>query len=69
MSEYTKLKREFDKAVKELRENCSHEVLSEWVEVYWAVGRSAGYESRFCERCGKQMDPNPWDAGESDGYT
>lgn len=59
MSEYKRLKEKFDQDVKELRENCPHIVLSDPVEVYWALGHSCGYSSRFCERCGKQMDESP----------
>jgi len=55
MSEYKKLKEKFEQDVKELQENCPHEALSEPMEVYWAIGHSSGYSSRFCERCNKQM--------------
>lgn len=55
-----KLKEEFNKKVKELKENCPHEELTEPQEIYWAPGHTSGYKSRFCERCNKQMDPNPW---------
>lgn len=55
MSEYKKLKEKFEQDVKELQENCPHEVLSLPMEVYWALGRPSGYSSRFCERCNKQM--------------
>jgi hypothetical protein len=60
MSEYKKLKEKFDKDVKELKESCLHEVLTEPFEVFWAYGHSCGYKSKFCERCGKQMyRPDP----------
>ena len=59
MSEYEKLKEKFHNDIKELRENCPHESLTEPREVWWAIGHSAGYKSRFCKRCGKMMDkPN-----------
>ena len=55
MSEYKKLKENFEQDVRELQENCPHEALSNPIEVYWAPGHSCGYSSRYCERCGKQM--------------
>jgi len=27
-----------------------------WVEVYWALAHSAGYQSRFCEVCHKEIE-------------
>jgi len=27
-----------------------------WIEVYWAVAHSAGYKSRFCEICHKELE-------------
>lgn len=27
-----------------------------WVEVYWAIAHSAGYQSRFCEVCRKELE-------------
>lgn len=26
-----------------------------WTEVYWGLGHSAGYQSRFCETCNKEL--------------
>lgn len=63
MSEYNKLKEEFDRKVKELRENCPHEELTEPQEVFWGYGRTAAYSSRYCERCNKQMEQSPWTKG------
>lgn len=60
MSEYKKLKEKFEQDIKELQENCPHEALSLPIEIYWAIGHSSGYSSRFCERCNKQMDESPW---------
>ena len=60
MSEYKKLKEKFENEVEELRKNCPHKELTEPLEIYWAPGHSSGYKSRVCERCGKQVDPNPW---------
>ena len=28
----------------------------EWVEVYWAIGHSAGYRARFCDTCHKELE-------------
>jgi len=27
-----------------------------WQEVYWAIAHSAGYKSRFCEICNKELE-------------
>lgn len=27
-----------------------------WVEIYWALGHSAGYKSKFCEICNKELE-------------
>ena len=60
MSEYKKLKEKFEQDLRELQERCPHKALSLPIEVYWAPGHSSGYSSRYCERCNKQMDKNPW---------
>jgi len=52
MSEYDKLKVKFDKAVKELRENCPHTEISDWMDEWWAIGHSTGRKVRVCLRCG-----------------
>lgn len=35
-----------------------------WSEVYWALAHSAGYQSRFCLVCNKELESNKnkaWD--------
>lgn len=27
-----------------------------WIEVYWAIAHSAGYKSRFCQVCYKELE-------------
>lgn len=27
-----------------------------WVDVYWALTHSSGYQSRFCEVCNKELE-------------
>lgn len=27
-----------------------------WVEVYWAIAHSAGYQSKFCKVCNKELE-------------
>jgi hypothetical protein len=51
MSTYEELEKEFHQKVKELREKCEHEKVSDWMTYYWAPGHSTGLEVRICERC------------------
>lgn len=55
MSEYEKLKREFDEEVKRLQENCSHTEVTEWLPYMWAPGHYMG-EAKVCKRCGAIVD-------------
>jgi hypothetical protein len=66
MSEYKKLLDEFNQKVEELQRTCPHTEQSEPQEVYWALGHSAGYKSRYCLRCGKQMNKPKWNVNENE---
>jgi hypothetical protein len=51
MSEYWKLKEEFDKKVKDLQENCPHTEYDEEQDEFWGIGRTTGARVRYCKRC------------------
>ena len=36
----------------------------EWVEVYWAPAHSAGYQSRFCQVCNKELETTRTEFGK-----
>jgi len=55
MSTYNELKEEFDRKVKELRENCPH-INCDWMEEQWVVAHSTGYEVFVCKVCDKTID-------------
>ena len=52
MSQYNKLKNEFDAKVLALQGRCRHKE-SKWVLEWWAIGHSTGFEVRMCQNCGK----------------
>ncbi len=52
-SEYERLREEFERKVTQLQKGCSHKVLSEWTEEWWAPAHSTGYEVKVCRRCNK----------------
>lgn len=51
MSEYYKLKAEFDKKIKELQENCSHTEFKDEQDEYWRVMSTTGRRVKYCKRC------------------
>ncbi len=58
MTTYKQLQKEFDKAVKQLQKECPHNK-STWMEKWWAIGHSAGYSVRICNKCKKELEQNP----------
>ena len=48
-------KAEYERQVKNLRENCPHDKLSEWIEEWWAMGHPTGYMVQSCEHCDKEI--------------
>lgn len=59
MSSYEELRKEFDRKVEELRENCPH------IESTWSIEmidlRYSGYEMRLCNLCDKELEHRPID--------
>ena len=45
----------FDKKLKQLQENCTHQE-SEWMEQYYAPAHSTGKEVKVCNICEKILD-------------
>lgn len=41
--------------VKKLQDGCAHARLSDWMDVYWAIGHPTGYQVQVCVRCGKKL--------------
>lgn len=65
MSEYNKLKNAFDGAVRELRKNCSHSEISDWIVEYREPGHIPS-EVRYCKYCGLKVAERGY---ELRGYT
>ena len=53
METFKKLKKEFDEKVEELRKKCSHKKLSNWMDEWWAMAHSTGFQVKICEICSK----------------
>lgn len=51
---HKELQKEFDKKVKELQKTCKHPKISDWMEIWWAIGHSTGNECRCCKFCNFQ---------------
>jgi len=55
MNEYNKLKKEFERKVKELQERCEHKETF-WAEQWWALGHGTGYAVKVCNNCFKTLE-------------
>ena len=55
MSQYNKLKSEFNAKVLALQEHCRHKE-SEWSVEWWAIGHGTGSEVRVCQNCNKVLE-------------
>lgn len=51
MSSYKELQEDFNRKVEELKKNCKHPKLSEWMDEWWAMAHSTGFEVQICEVC------------------
>lgn len=51
MSSYEELRKEFERKVKKLQEQCNHEKLSNWIPYQSASGHYTGREVKSCKRC------------------
>jgi len=56
MSTYKELKKDFNKKVKELQENCKHTDVSDWLKYYWAIAHWSGAYVKKCNICNKIVD-------------
>ena len=50
---YGQLEKEFNKKVVALKKSCKHKNVSPWLEEWWAIGHSTGFEIKVCKRCRK----------------
>lgn len=55
MSDYNKLKQEFEHKVVELQKTCKHKDISKWMDYYWAPAHSTGYKVKICLNCNKEI--------------
>lgn len=55
MTSYSRLKRDFERRVKELQKKCPHKNLTEWLEEHWAIAHPTGFQIRHCKRCNAEV--------------
>ena len=67
MVTYKQLQKEFDKHVKELQDNCKHKK-TQWMEKWFALGHSAGYQVKICLKCNKIIEENPTEKERKDVF-
>lgn len=66
MSEAEKIRSEAEAKVQSLQESCPHKKLSKWMDEWWAMAHSTGFQVKSCLRCGKVMKRriNCWKCGK-----
>lgn len=62
METYEKLKKEFNQKTKQLQKKCKHTELTDWMEIWWAIGHGTGNYCRTCKICNKEIH---WKGTES----
>ena len=58
MKTYRQLEREFNKKVEKAQKLCPHKK-STWMESWFALGHSKGYQVKVCKRCNKVLKEKP----------
>jgi len=58
MKTYKQLEKEFNEKVKKLQDSCPHK-RKKWMEKWWAIGHSSGYQVNVCLRCNKIVKEKP----------
>jgi hypothetical protein len=53
MTKIEEINERHKKEIEELRSNCKHKSLSDWIEEYWAPGHTTGFQVRVCNECGE----------------
>ncbi|MBW2981968.1 hypothetical protein KY343_03755 [Candidatus Woesearchaeota archaeon] len=54
---YDYLKKDFEKAVKDLQKKCPHLKKHQyWADEWWAIGHSTGKRLRMCSFCNKILE-------------
>lgn len=56
MNAADKLRKEYERKLKELQEACLHEKRSAWIEEWWAPGHSTGRKVKVCKNCNKVVE-------------
>ncbi len=56
ISDYYKLKKEYESKIKKLQKTCIHKSKSKWMRQWWAFGHSTGYIVRVCNNCEKILN-------------
>ena len=56
MKTYKELEEEFNKKVKNLQKKCKHQIVSGWIDEWWAPGHFTGNQIRRCEFCNKVIE-------------
>jgi hypothetical protein len=56
------MRKRHEKEIKDLQNNCEHpeDQRSEWMDHWWAIGHSSGFQVKICNFCGKQIDKKEW---------
>jgi hypothetical protein len=56
MNAAEKLYEEYQRSLKRLQEECAHTELTNWIEEWWAPGRSTDRRVRLCANCNRVME-------------
>jgi len=56
MKTYKELEEKFDKDIEKLQKNCKHKDISKWIDQWWAIGHSTGWQVKVCNICNKVVE-------------
>jgi len=56
MKTHKQLEEQFEKDVEELQNKCKHQDVSDWMDQWWAVGHTTGYQVKVCNICNKIIE-------------
>ena len=49
------VRKRHEKEIETFRDNCPHEVISDWMQYHWAPGHYS-HDVKICDRCEKTME-------------
>lgn len=55
METIDEMRKRHAREIEELQKSCKHESISKWMEEWWAIGHSTGFEVKQCNICGKTV--------------